>query len=148
MLNNIVVCDESQEEEKKFGGYNHPLPNMKEITVAEFSHHPFFTYGPAMYGYRQIMPENLPASIKAPTNGGRPCMMDVMFFVLYDGSGIAMHREYTDETVRYFSFAACEHSYRYPTEEEFAKGVPRPARCFHVSICSKCSHVYAVDSSD
>jgi hypothetical protein len=48
---------------------------------------------------------------------------------------------------KYFRIG-CEHkSMRYPTQDDFNKGVPRPRNCYHISVCNDCGWVSAVDSS-
>jgi hypothetical protein len=143
-------------DEKLYGGCNDSLPNMKEITEADFAQSIFFTYHPIFIGYKQIMPDRLVAAGLQPelNTAKQPCMMAIHYFVFHNGTGIAMSRDYWSKKVRYFSFFLCKHTLRAPTEEEMrpvaqgGKGYPRPAMCFHVGVCTKCGYVEAVDSSD
>ena len=130
--------------EDSYGDYNGPFPNMKEITVAEFAQSIFFSYDPVFIGHKQILPNRLKGTgIKALST------LTVTYFVFHNGTGIVLHSDYWQKKIRYFSFAVCEHIFRQPTEKEIeGKIAPRPARCYHVSVCKKCGYVEAVDSSD
>ena len=126
------------------GGYNDAFPNMKELTEEEFAKSSFWSRCIEYVGYRQILPDRLPPTIKDTRT------LCVRYFITdrQDFAGYAMSQEYWESKVRYFRFGPCEHKYRNPTEEDFKNGVPRPAMCFNVHVCEKCGYVYAVDSSD
>lgn len=142
MIMQVVGVDEAKFE-KILGGYNDPLPNMVELTPEEFAQSSFFTYSVDYIGYRQIDPRRLPENIKCKF------FMPIKYFInKSDLSGYAMYQEYHEKRVRFFKFTPCVHDWRYPTDEDFAKGCPRPAMCFHVSICTKCGQIECVDSSD
>ena len=137
-------------DDKIYGHCNGALPNMKEITEKDFARSTFFSYTPEYIGYRQISSESMLAAGLTPdkTQNGRPTITRCQFYVFYNGTGIGMSHDYWGGKVRYFSFAVCDHVYRDPNETDFANGCPRPARCFHVSVCTKCDFVSVVDSSD
>lgn len=49
-----IVSGEYKKLEAEFGGWGHPLPNMKEITEADVAKSDMFVYTPQFIGYRQI----------------------------------------------------------------------------------------------
>jgi len=73
----------------------------------------------------------------------------VRFYYFHDGSVIGMYNDYRAGKVFYLHGRLCDHDFVPVTPEQAREeGLPRPAHCFHVSKCSKCGYVYAVDSSD
>jgi len=129
-----------QNHHKAMGGYNDPLPNMKE--VSEDGIWEFFAYGAKSIGYRQMDPKRLAAigiNVKY--------FMNVHILAIDDNHGVAMHFDTDTRKIRYFTWAVCVHEFREPTAEDFARGVERPAMCYHVSVCKKCGYVRTVDSS-
>lgn len=142
---NVATPEMQKKVETLLGGYNDPLPNMKEITAEEFAQSSFFSYFPNFIGSRQIAANRLPEELKQKSYLG------VTFYVTqHDWSGFAMSRDYWGKKVRYFSFAPCKHTYRGPIPEDYTnnKGMPRPGRCYSVSVCTKCGYILTVDSSD
>lgn len=144
MIQSFTYISEGPETAKHretYGGYNDFPPNWRKLTEKEFAQSQFFSYSPTLVEHRQMLP---PGGLRP---GGKPALTARLYFYS-DGSGLAMSNDYWKGKVQYFAFAACVHEYRRPTEAEHEAGVVRPARCFHVSICDKCHHVHAVDSSD
>lgn len=146
MVQKLIYADSTEQAREKdlLGGYNDAFPNMVEMSEEEFAKSSFFVNCIEYVGYRQILPNRLPPTMKEKQ------MLSVRYFItnVRDMSGFAMSQEYWKGKVRYFRFGPCEHKFRNPTEEDFKNGVPRPAMCFSVSVCEKCGYVYAVDSSD
>ena len=132
------------------GGYNDPLPNMREITEKEFAQSHFFSYDAVGYGHKQILPTPLrKAGVEPATNGHHDCMTSVKYFVYHDGTGVAMTSDYWAGKVRYFHFAVCDHEMVELSGAECdAKGIQHYGRCWHVRECKKCGYVQSSDSSD
>ena len=124
------------------GGYNDPLPMMKETNEAGIR--VLFTYGADAIGYRQIDP----AKLKAIGIHSK-YFMSIHYFLVntLDKSGVAMSYDGDTERIRYFTWKTCEHEFRVPDHEDFARGVSRPSMCYHVDICTKCGYVREIDSS-
>jgi hypothetical protein len=133
-----MEAKKEREHEKLYGGFNDFPPNWKEITEKEFAQGMFFSYTPTLTEHRQMGRMEV---------GSEPMLTATLYF-FHDGSGVALASDFWAGKVRYFSFTCCVHEFRRPTEAEHVRGVVRPGRCFHVSICDKCNYVSAVDSSD
>ena len=121
--------------EKRMGRFNDLPPNLIPITQKEWIRLMMLWSVVAM-DYRQpIVNKNFSGAMK-------------MFYFTQD-SGVALQgASVHGRHARFYTFAACLHQWRAPTEKEHReKNVPRPGRCYLVSVCSTCGAVNAVDSS-
>jgi len=129
MLATWTETKEPADHAEKYGRYNDPPPNFKEITEGEFSRSYFMTYSPEFVEWRQIRDD----SKKTFTH-----QTSIHLFYYYDGTGLGIVCEFWNNKVRYFKFALCEHEY---TEENIRM-------CLHKYTCKKCGYSKTVDSSD
>lgn len=119
-----------------FGGYNDPLPNMKEIEAEEFWRF-FSMYGTGIYqGYRQIIEKGPPRKAAIP----------VHYFIYTGGTGFAIHVSYNYKYINspkwnpiFYKFAICEHE-RVSTLDTI--------RGWHEGHCRKCGLGMNYDSGD
>lgn len=125
-----------------FGGdhHNHPPPNLREVDEAEIvQRSPFLSYHHDFETYKQVL---------ADKPGGGQEWLSLHLLLYHDGTGIGMTKDHQNKRVRWFRFG-CEHTYRGLDQKECAeRGIYHAGRCYHVSECTKCHHVRAVDSSD
>jgi len=142
-LEHVSDASAVEEHERKYGKYNDLPPNLEELTEAEFARSGFFTWCLENYEHRQ--PCRLTdAQAQAYGLAGQ----NLKLFYMNNTEGFAISNDYWDERIRYFRFRACVHEFRNPGPKDFARGVPRPRRCLHVGVCSKCGYVDVTDSSD
>ena len=128
--------DERAAHEAKWGRFNDTLPGWREVTEGEIARSNFASHSPVAREYRQIRSDD-----------GKP-MLAVTLYFMHDGTGVGMHFDYWGQKVRWFKFG-CAHKYVGLSQEECrAAGIYHGGRCYHVSKCSECGHVNAVDSSD
>ena len=145
-LVSLTTSDEKSTHEMKWGGYNDPLPNMVELTLEEFAKSDFFMYCLTGYETRQPIWDRL-KNVKFDTSSLYG--LNVFFINSPHVSGYAMSSDYLNGKVRYFKFSQCEHNYVGLSYDECKqRGIYHAGRCYHVSVCSKCGYVNAVDSSD
>jgi hypothetical protein len=138
-MDKLARCEKEERDrlEKLFGvtHYNVAPANFQEVDeeyIATHHQHYSFNY----QWFQQIRFEE-----------GKP-LLSIHCFGSANSKGYAMHFDYWGKKVRWFTFAGCLHEYREPTKEECAAHHSWPGNCYHVSICDKCGHWYAVDSSD
>lgn len=129
--------DETQRLETLFGvtHYNVAPANFKEVDEAWIATH-FHCVSTPYQWFQQIRFEE-----------GKP-LLSINCYGSGNSQGYAMHFDYWGKKIRWFTFAGCIHEYRTPTKEEYAAHHDYPGNCYHISICNKCGHWYAVDSSD
>lgn len=122
------------------GGFNDVPPNFREVTEAEFSKSWFFTYPSDIREYRQMIRDS----------EGKPLqsVLFVTLFMMSDGSGFGLSRDYYAEKVKFYKFEVCQHDWRPMTDDEMRERGLRRMSCQHESVCSKCGYVRIVDSSD
>jgi hypothetical protein len=115
--------------------YNDLPANWTAISEKEFAQSDFFIRVPVSVESRQ------PISDRVPRN---------MWVFWYEGGNcVTLSRDFYKGTVTYGKGAACEHEMvPMSTAECTARGITGPGLCYHVSRCTKCDHVSAVDSSD
>jgi hypothetical protein len=145
-LVSLTTADEKSTHETKWGGYNDPLPNMKELSEHDFARSCFFTYCHVGLETRQPVWDRKPNQEFSTKN-----LFSLIGFYTNSPyvSGYVMSADYTSGKVRYFSFTRCNHSYTELSYDECKeRGIYHAGRCYHVSACSKCGFVNAVDSSD
>lgn len=135
--------EENDAHEKKWGKYNDPLPNMKEITAEEFAQSGFFTWSITGMEFRQIDPKQFKeGSLLSPVTAFMHCK--IFFTNSSHESGFAMTGDYWTKKVRYFKFADCFHDWK----EISAKDAGKPVfNCYHYCRCSKCGASWEYDSS-
>lgn len=132
----------------KVNPFNNIAPNWKEISGKEFETKLYGCYMPKYIDYRQIL-------LESPIDR-KKYLTPTYLYVWEDGTGVAIARHYgynkkgdAEYASKYYSFCLCEHDYKGLSIEECTKlGIYHAGRCYHVSKCEKCGHVYAVDSSD
>jgi hypothetical protein len=130
----LIHQEKTESQKESLGGYNSLPPNWAEITEKEFSQSNFFSYTPEFVEFRQ-----------APLDG---TFTGIHLFHFFDGTGVALTRDYWKGTVRYFKFAACEHSLVELSGEDCrAAGIHHAGNCYHVYRCTKCGFVQSMDSS-
>jgi hypothetical protein len=142
MMDKLVGEAITPEHEALYGKWGSLPPNMKEIGIEGLAQSHFFIYSPRLIEYRQT---RLSEEERKQWNFKHDPILWLYYF--HHREGYVLVQDYWGKTVRVFFFTACVHDWRRPTEEEHQKGVPRPANCYHVSICDKCNEVEAVDSS-
>jgi hypothetical protein len=143
---------QSKEWEQEFGRYNDPPPNLKEITREEYDAVVIHgCYAARLKDFRQVRPEGAFKKL------GFKSMTKMHLHVYEDKTGVAVTSVYDlnkatnkyEYTARYFSFAVCEHTMHGLSQQECREaGIYHGGRCYHVSRCTKCGYVSAVDSSD
>jgi len=133
---------------------------MVEISLQEFYDLSCHIYSPTLIGYVQALSGKYVNLQGKHKQFGVPTMQALHLNIFHDGGGYAVEHCFgpTKKGIvfveyarywRYYKFdGPCRHVYRAPTQEDFARGVPRPAMCYHVSVCARCGRVDTVDSSD
>ena len=144
-LNTVV---ERLEHEAKWGGFNDPLPNMKEITLVEFATSGFFMYSLSGTEFRQIDNCRVDTSLLLS-----PLTSYINANIFYvdspNESGFVLTNEYHGKKIRVFKFHKCIHEYVSLDMEDCKKlNIYHAGRCYHVSKCNKCGCVNSEDSSD
>lgn len=145
-----LVCafknvEEMRAHEAKWGRFNDPLPNMKEVTENEFATCGFFTWVIEGVEFRQIDPKRFPeGSLRSPLKYYFGCK------VFYSNgpqfAGYVMGVE--NGRIRYFTFTDCEHKYRELSQPECrTRKIDHFGNCYHVSECVHCGRIISVDSS-
>ena len=126
-----------------YGGYNDPPPNWKRITEEQFAKSDYFTYGFVRSEYRQFVnPE------KDELDSKYQGMISVQLLYMHAGHGYAIHNDWMNDRICYYRFG-CEHKYVGLDQQECRRrNIPHYGRCYHVSECSICGHIYSCDSSD
>lgn len=127
----------------KWGGYNDFPPGWAEISMKELVQAtPFSTYQPVYIEHRQMIRNK----DESPLNINK--MVEASLYFYHDGTGIGIVCDYWGEKVTYYRFG-CQHTYQEISTEECRKrGIYHGGRCYHVSVCTKCGQINAVDSSD
>lgn len=140
---NDVNISRTPEHIAEWGNFNDSLPNLTELTEADFAQSGFFTWCITGLEYRQIKPESF--------NAGKvftPVKCYTAAKIFYVGSpnenGFVLINDYWAKTVRYFRFTKCEHDY----EEVTGKNGKPVWNCYHYYKCRKCGKNHEVDSSD
>lgn len=143
MIQQVSSVKHDLDHEKKWGGFNDFPPNWREIGEKEFAQSHFFTYTPKFVEYRQMLERDERGLMKI---AGK-CVS--AFLYLYDdGVGYAIQSDYWGGKVHYYRFG-CDHSYRAISSDECRnRNIYHGGKCFHVSECTKCGYIHAVDSSD
>lgn len=127
----------TDEHKAKWGGFNDFPPNWRELTEEEFAESHFFVYEFKTREYRQM---HDPGRTKPATRA--------TLYFMHDGTGYALVSDRSKRKLHYFKFG-CAHTYRgLGFEECRARGIYHWGRCYHVSECTTCGHIHAVDSSD
>jgi hypothetical protein len=131
---------ESPGEPAELGHPNSPLPNMKEISLEEWTRHQYWTYMPVATGYRQItrIEELRAIGIAPPKFGTSDQIMPIRWFQMHDKTGIAVHNDWHNKKLRVFAWAVCEH-------EDVGRKL---GNCYYEYTCKKCGYKHTVDSSD
>lgn len=140
-MEKLTMCSdaECQEHEKIYGGFNDFPPHWKRISQKEFAQSKFFSYDPNLTEHRQMYEKG-----SCPTGK----MTAAVLFFFYDGTGIGMVRDFWKGTVRYYSFAKCEHKFEeLSAREAREKGHDHYGMFCHVYECKKCGFVESHDSS-
>ena len=121
--------------EATMGRFNDVPPNLIRITQKEWVRQ-MMLFAVVMMDYRQ-----------PHSNGNFTGPLKLFYFT--DDAGVALQgATVRGRPPRFFTFAACVHTWRAPTEEEHrVKEVPRAGNCYHVNVCAKCGKVSVVDSS-
>ena len=124
--------------------YNDPPIGLRRITEKDFVQGKFFMYNPMFIEHRQIYVKS-----KEDLTGDRKgIMIDMILYWFHDGTGVAMHRDYSGGKVEYFAFG-CKHEYRELSQDQCrVRGIHHWGRCYHVYECKLCDYIDAVDSSD
>lgn len=147
IINGYSSKEEQENHQKVWGGYNDPLPNMKEISAEEFSQGGFFTWCITGHEFRQIDPNRFNKdALLTPVK----YFLSVKIFYLNSPheDGFAMSSDYWGKQVRYFKFARCFHNYREISKKEAeSKGHTHFGNCYHVCECLNCGQIYSYDSS-
>jgi hypothetical protein len=141
---------EQNKHETDYGGFNDPLPNMKEITYEDFACSGFFIWPIQGHEYRQIDPVRMGQNSKLSNPLPKWLLASQVFYV---GSpycdGYVLINDQTTKTIRYFTFAKCHHVYREIGSEEARKlGRTHFGNCYHIEVCTKCHVINERDSSD
>ncbi len=121
----------------KYGKDNELPPNFREITEKEFAQSKFFIYSPDFWEYRQISKREDCEKFKWGKEQGS-YIFSLRMAYFFDGTGIALEHDYWAGTVRYFSFAICDHEKR----EQRNVG-----NCLNEYTCVACGYKETVDSS-
>lgn len=123
---------------EKFGGYNDPPPNLKEMSELEWAQSTYFSRDPIHKEFRQF--------VITGTNG-RDTFHNFNLFYMDEHSGYAITSEYYEGKVRAFKFG-CEHKYKELSQSECKeKEIRHFGSCYHVTECEKCGHIMCYDSS-
>lgn len=125
----------------QYNDSNRLPPNFKEITEKEFASSQFFIYSPRLWEYRQINVKEDYEKVTWPLawSGGSPHRpFDLRMAFFHDGRGVAIAQD-SQERVRYFSFALCEH---------LSKTRQNIGNCLNRYTCDACGYVEEIDSSD
>lgn len=120
---------------------NHAHKDWREITEAEFARSSFFTYSPIAEGYRHLIYDYNGDNLDE--------QLSMRIYYMWDGTGFGLYSDYWKKKLRFFRFG-CAHTYReYGAKEAQEKGWPHESwRCYHNTVCTKCGHFFAYDSSD
>lgn len=130
-----VSAEENTAHTAKFGGFNDAPAGWREVTEGEIAQSLFASYAPVGREFRQIRTDNEP-------------YLSVTLFFMHDGTGVGMAFDYWGKRVRWFRFG-CAHTYTELSSDACrARGIYHAGRCYHVSECTTCHYVNAVDSSD
>lgn len=123
---------------EKFGGYNDPPPNFKEMTELEWAQSSYFSQDPIHKEFRQF--------VITGTNG-RNTYHNFRLYYMDEHSGYAITNEYYEGKVRVFKFG-CEHRYKELSQAECRdKKINHYGNFFHVTECENCGHIMCYDSS-
>ena len=119
--------------------FNEAPHGWRKCSIKEFSNSIYFFYDPDFTETRQIL------RLADGTETGRCIQARLYWF--YDKTGVAIESDHRGK-ISYYLFG-CTHDYKALSAFECRKrGIFHGGACFHVSECSKCGHVNAVDSSD
>lgn len=128
----------NKEFEALFGGFNDPLPNMKEVEADTFWHY-FSMYGTGDYqGYRQVV---VPDANVPQYRWNRKSLH---YFIYWDGTGFAIEVTWSFKSSKsewkptFYSFALCEHE---------RKSTLDTITGWHEGYCTKCGMQMNYDSS-
>lgn len=146
MIENLVPLsyENVAAHEAKWGKFNEKPNGWRAITQEEFATSVFFSYMPTAIEFRQVKQDE--------KRGNLSCYM----YYYWNGTGIALASEctYTPRapssvtSVKYFAFG-CKHEYAELSRDmAHAAGIYHAGRCYHVTKCTKCGHVWSYDSSD
>lgn len=142
--------EEDADHTKLFGRWGDVPPNLKEITIKEFSKSFYDIYSPLIIEFRQfVFPGELASS---------SCFL----YIYWDNSGLIIRpireNEEWDHSercfkkykakVKYYSFASCIHEYMELNSKQATKeGRVHFGNCYHIYKCSKCGFIYEQDTS-
>ena len=143
MIRELSALKNDASYENKWGGFNDFPPNWREIDEKTFSQSHFFMYTPKIVEYRQMLERDENGLMKMD----KMCV-SAHLYIFEDGVGFAMHSDYWAGKIRFYQFG-CQHDYRPVSSDECRnRGIYHGGKFFHVSECSKCGYIMAVDSSD
>jgi hypothetical protein len=131
--------------------FNLAPSGLKEISEKEYAQSMFFSYTPEFMSYKQILefPVDCDASTvsKWEARIKKSGCLQMHLFHFHDGTGIGLSADFWAGKISYFRFG-CKHSYRELSVEEcLDRKIFHGGACYHVSECSLCKYVNAVDSS-
>ena len=133
----LVSTGPTAAHQAKWGGYNDVPPGWRKISQKELVQRTHFrSYSPEFTEFRQMI-----------VDPNKP-MVDAHLQFYWDGTGVGIVSDYWKGTVTFYAFG-CDHDYREMGQDECRKhGIQHFGRCWHVSECTKCGNINAVDSSD
>lgn len=120
-------------EQDKTSSWQLPIPSLRWITEAEFSHSHFFMFQPTRVLLRRVADDQLPEDFaKHTTPYARLILTDKV-------SGFVLLSEYARGRVHYGTFAFCEHAH---------VETKNLGRCYNRYDCRDCGLSWTIDSSD
>lgn len=122
---------------------NYAPKGFKKISILEAVRYTRWgSYSPCAIEYRQLL--------KDYEGNKLPNMIPANLYYFWDGTGIAIQKSYWDENepIKIYRFG-CAHSYKeLSVGQARVEGVRHFGRCYHVTKCVKCGHIWSYDSSD
>lgn len=123
-------------------GYNDFPVGWHEVEQKEVVEY-CFRYVPGMMEYRQMLARDEQGKFDL----NKPYVSGQLFWFV-DGTGYAVVDNFRERRLQYFRFG-CAHEWRSLSQAEcHERKIYHAGKCYHVSECTKCRYIDAVDSSD